>query len=97
MMSRFGESILAADSFRQWDRERLERRNQYWQAINRARREYLDQYVGIYDLTVRPALHYWMQEHYGIRMGIDDQGNYTRDFEILDERRYLMFQLKYLS
>lgn len=78
-----------------WNDERKQKRWDYWKAVNEARQDYLEEFKGVYDLTVRPALHYWIEEHYGIRMGIDDQGNYTQDYQIVDPKRYMMFQLKY--
>ena len=32
---------------------------------------------------------------YGIKMGIDWQGNYTQDFEVTDPKKYMLFQIKY--
>jgi hypothetical protein len=96
-MGRFSGATLAEESFRRWDNQIKEKRNQYWRAITEARQEYLTEHKFVYDKTVRPALHYWMQNKYGIKMGMDGQGNYTQDYEVVEPKRFLMFQIKFLK
>ena len=96
-MSRFSGAHPAEQNYTQWSQDQLALRQQYWLAVRRARQQYLTEFAGVYDLTVRPSLHHWMQEHYGISMGIDDQGNYTQEYTVVDPKRYMLFQLRYLS
>lgn len=86
-----------AYEYKQWDDEAKAKRNQYWNAVYLMRKDYLEENKGITDLTVRPALHYYAQLKYGIKMGLDGQGNYTQDFEIVDPKKYMFFQIKYMK
>jgi hypothetical protein len=42
-------------------------------------------------------MHYWAELKYGFKMGLDGQGNYTQDHEVVDPKRYMLFQLKYMK
>ena len=55
-------------NFQDWDRERREKRDQYWQSLYYMRQEYLAEHTGNYDLTSRPTMHYWAEEKYGFKM-----------------------------
>ena len=72
-----------------------EKRNQYWHAIHAMRQEYLEEYKGIYDLTVRPTIPYWAEQKYGFAMAMDGTGNYTADYTVTDPKKFMMFQIKY--
>ena len=41
------------------------------------------------------AFSYYLQDIYGLRPELDGSGNYTGDYTILDEKKYLLFLLKY--
>lgn len=84
-----------AYEYKAWATEEKAKRNQYWNAIWRMRQDYLAENKGVYDLEVRPALHDYAELKYGIKMGIDWQGNYTQDFEVTDPKKYMLFQIKY--
>ncbi len=96
-MSRFSGAMLAEESFRKWEAENRARRDQYWNALHLMRSEYLQENLGNYDLTSRPTMHYWAELKYGFKMGLDGQGNYTQDHEVVDPKRYMLFQLKYMK
>ncbi len=96
-MTRFSGAMPAEESFRKWEAENRARRDQYWNALHLMRREYLEENLGDYDLTSRPTMHYWAEQKYGFKMGIDGQGNYTQDHEVVDPKRYMLFQLKYMK
>lgn len=72
-----------------------EKRNQYWGAVKEVRKEYLEENKGMYDLTVRPTMHYWAEEKYGFRMETDGTGNYTENFTVTDPKKFMLFQIKY--
>ena len=82
-------------NFQDWDRERREKRDQYWQSLYYMRQEYLAEHTGNYDLTSRPTMHYWAEERYGFKMGLDGQGNYTQDYEVVEPKKFMLFQIKY--
>lgn len=82
-------------NFRDWDQASREQRTRYWQSLYSMRQEYMQEYKGIYDLTARPSMHYWAEEKYGFKMGLDGQGNYTGDFTVIDPKRFMLYQIKY--
>lgn len=94
-MSRFAGALQAEESFRMWEQERNKERDKYWNALYSMRSEYLSENKGQYDLTARPTIHYWAQRKYGFKMGLDGQGNYTRDYEVTDPKKFMLFQIKY--
>jgi hypothetical protein len=96
-MTRFSGSSLAEESFRKWEAERKVKRDQYWHAVYAMRQDYLADNKGVYDLTARPTLHYYAQLKWGIKMGIDDSGNYTQDYDVVDPKKFMLFQIKYMK
>lgn len=96
-MSRFSGAMMAEESFRKWDAENRAKRDQYWNALYLMRQEYLAENKGQYDLTARPTIHYWAELKYGIKMGLDGQGNYTKDYEVVNPKKFMLFQIKYMK
>jgi hypothetical protein len=94
-MTRFSGTTLAEKSFREWENDRREKRDQYWKSVFYMRSEYIAEYKGVYDLTTHPTIHYWAEQKYGFKMGIDGQGNYTQDYTVVDPKKFMLFQLKY--
>lgn len=95
-MSRFAGSLKAEESFRQWSNEDRARRNQYWQAIFHMRSEHTDTFKDSTDLTAVPTLHYWAEQQYGFTMGLDGQGHYTQDYTVVNPKKFMLFQLKFM-
>ena len=83
--------------FNKWDRDQKAKREQYWNAIREMRNDYLEENKGHYDLTARPTIHYYAELKYGFKMGLDGQGNYTKDYEVVDPKKFMIFQLKYMK
>lgn len=94
-MTRFSGTTVAEKSFREWDTTQREKRAQYWAALQSMRKEYLDDNRGVYDLTARPTMHYWAEDKYGFKMGLDGEGNYTQYYDVTDAKKFMLFQLKY--
>ena len=86
-----------AYEYQQWAEQDKARRNQYWQAIYEMRQDYLLENKGQYDLTARPTIHYWAELKYGLRMHLDGQGNYLQDYEVIDPKKFMFFQIKYMK
>jgi hypothetical protein len=95
MSSRYNTHPVEQE-FQKWDREQNDRRIQYWHAIYAMRADYIEENKGVYDLTTRPTLHYYAELKYGIRMGLDGQGNYTKDYTVVDPKKFMLFQIKYM-
>jgi hypothetical protein len=94
-MSRYSTHPIEQE-FQKWDREQRHRRDQYWNALFLMRNDYMEDNKGVLDPTVRPTLHYYAELKYGFKMGLDSQGNYTKDHEVVDPKKYLLFQIKYM-
>lgn len=70
-------------------------RNAYWWVLKQIRKEYLEENKGQYDLTARPTMHYWAEEKYGLKMGIDGNGDYTANYTVTDPKKFMLLQIKY--
>lgn len=75
--------------------EQKQKRFDYWAAVRRMREEYVKEHEGMFDLTVRPTVHYWAEQKYGFVMGIDGQGDYTGEYTVVDPKKFMLFQVKY--
>ena len=84
-----------AYEYQAWDNEDKLQRNRYWAAIREMRKEYAEQYKGVYDLTVRPTVHYWAEEKYGFRMEVSGDGDYTANYTVIDPKKFMLFQIRY--
>ena len=63
----------------------------FWRKIQRAQADYdrLDPHPGV----VPEYFHQWTQEQYGIQFVATGRGDLT--YNIVDEQKYLIFELKY--
>ena len=73
-----------------------EHRKQYWGALHAVRSEYREA-VGDNAEMTGPALPYWLEQKYGLRMGQDGSGNYTQHYDVVDPKRFMLFQIKYFK
>jgi hypothetical protein len=73
-----------------------EQRAQYWGALHAVRREYTSE-VGDNAGMTGATLPYWVEQKYGLKMGLDGSGNYTQDYEVVNPKRFLFFQIKYMK
>ena len=74
--------------------DRRKNRWNYWEALKKVRREYMldiEQLGGQFDAF---DFEDYLIENYGLKMNIVN-GNITDDYEIVDEKKYLIFILKY--
>jgi hypothetical protein len=95
-MSRYNHSPADKD-FLEWEQKKKEQRFDYWAAIRRMREEYMKENQGVYDLTARPTVHYWAEQKYGFKMGMDEQCDYTGEYTVVDPKKFMLFQLKFWS
>jgi hypothetical protein len=79
-----------------WQDETKSKRWQYWNALHAVRSEYR-QAVGDNAEMKGPTLPHWVEQKYGIKMGLDGQGNYTQHYDVVDPKRFLFFQIKYMK
>ena len=72
--------------------EQRKKRWDYWATLKQIRYEYMkDKENGNFDAY---EFEDYIEEHYGIKMNIVD-GNITDGFKVMDEKKYLVFLLKY--
>ena len=64
----------------------------FWQQIRRANREFQKQKTSVSEPDNFVG---WMLEHWGIRLQVLDNGNYSPEFEIIEPDKYTLFLLKY--
>lgn len=79
-----------------WIDEQKSKRWQYWTALHAVRIEYREA-VGDNAGMIGPTMTHWVEEKYGIKMGIDDQGNYTQNYTVVNPKRFMFFQIKYMK
>lgn len=92
-MTRFSGLHPMEQEFAKWNSEKRLKRNEYWNSLQKARQEYIksndnfnsEKFLG------------WLRETYGLEAGVTSSGNLTEDYRILDEKKYLMYILKYKS
>lgn len=85
-------------SFYEWDRKRVERRNNYWSMLRRAKSDWLaltDQ-VALEKETNDAAFYYHMQRKYGIKIELID-GKIAGEYSVIDDKKHTMFLLQYSS
>jgi hypothetical protein len=73
-----------------------EQRRQYWGALHAVRKEYMLE-VGDNAGMTGATLPHWVEQKYGLKMGLDGSGNYTQDYEVVNPKRFLFFQIKYMK
>ena len=73
-----------------------EQRKQYWGALHAVRAEYREE-VGANWCMTGPTMPKWVEQKYGLRMGQDGSGNYTQYYDVVDPKRFLFFQIKYMK
>lgn len=64
----------------------------FWQQIRRANREFQKQKTSV---SKPDNFVSWMLEHWGIKLQVLDNGNYSPEFEISEPDKYTLFLLKY--
>jgi len=73
-----------------------EQRNQYWGALHAVRREYREENGDNAEMK-GPTMPQWVEQKYGLRMGQDGSGNYTQHYDVVDPKRFMFFQIKYMK
>ena len=74
--------------------ERRKNRWNYWEALKKIRKEYMEDVAGLNGQFDAFDFEDYIEENYGIKMNIVD-GNITDGYRIMDEKKYLIFLLKY--
>ena len=79
-----------------WEVEKKSRRWQYWNSLHAVRSEYRTE-VGDNAGMTSPTMPFWVEQKYGLKMGLDGQGNYTQEYTVVNPKRFMLFQIKYFK
>ena len=74
--------------------ERRKNRWNYWEALKKVRREYMSDIAALQGQFDAYDFEDYLVANYGLKMNIVN-GNITDGYEIVDEKKYLIFLLKY--
>ena len=74
--------------------ERRKNRWNYWEALKKVRKEYMNDLQSLDGQFDAYDFEDYLVENYGLKMNIVN-GNITDGYEIVDEKKYLIFILKY--
>ena len=69
------------------DLEASRRRHLHWSRLHRARKEY--KFKDGFTFTN------WLEQKYGLALVINNDGNITGDYRIVDEKKYSFYLLKF--
>lgn len=97
MMTRFAGATTVEQQYLKWEVERQRKRNEYWVMLKRARNEYYDLVAGVPDVDMTESdFYYYMQHNYGVRVNLVD-GKIDSSYQITDEKKHMLFIMKYSS
>lgn len=85
-------------AFEDWERERKTKRYRYWLMLRSAKEEFLDltgEESTEYDI-LDGAFYYYLERNYGLRVELID-GSIAGEYSIIDEKKYLLFLMKFGS
>jgi hypothetical protein len=73
------------------DINRRNRRMHYWSVLKNLKEEFL------LETNSRDPQQYtlWLETKYGFKPRINNEGYFTDDYEIIDEKKYMIYVLKY--
>jgi hypothetical protein len=88
----------ATRAFDEWDRERKTKRYQYWSMLRSAKNEFvkITQQDAEGSDTDPGAFFYYLKQTYGLQIETVD-GNIAAEYAVIDEKKYLMFLMKFGS
>jgi len=69
-------------------------RREFWLKLRMARADYFNDNVEIEHPTPE-GFYYYLQLRWGIKLRLDNQGNITHEFDVVNEPQYLLFLMKY--
>jgi hypothetical protein len=88
----------ATQAFEDWERERKTKRYRYWSMLRNAK----DEFVRVteqesIDYTTDPgAFYHYVKHHYGLQVETMDS-RITSEYAVVDEKKYLLFLMKFGS
>ena len=92
------DSDQATRAFEDWERERKTKRYRYWAMLRSAKDEFMrvTEQESI-DYTTDPsAFYHYLKQHYGLQVETMDS-RITSEYAVVDEKKYLLFLMKFGS
>ncbi len=72
-------------------------RRQYWKMLRAARSTFLSEFPhSQQESSAAAEFDHWLLNTYGIKITYDRDGKTTDEISVVDEHKYLIFQLKFL-
>lgn len=89
-------SLINPQNWSESDNSANQQRWEYWGTLFKLRKEFTSGLPQDTSLVEIPRLfeEYMLEEH-GIKVGKDEGGNYTADYTVVDEQKFLLYKLKY--
>lgn len=91
--------VIVPKDFQDYDddderKEQRDRRYKYWQTLKNLRDEYLKETQNNVNNLEPQVFLVWVEEKYGIKPKLFDN-HITDDYDIIDEKKYMVYVLKY--
>lgn len=92
-MTRFSTIINPMErSFNEWDQKRRALRQQYWAALNQARKDFGAEFGTFNGFNV-----YYIQRKFGFNPDVNHKGEFTDTYKVTDEKKFTLFRLQYFK
>jgi hypothetical protein len=88
-MSRYSVNPLE-QNFLAWDQSSKKKRNDYWRRLRLAMSDF--KYKDVKDYNFKN----WMLVQWGLEIELDENGSYTSNYFVIDDKKYMLFMLKYV-
>ncbi len=76
-------------------REAKRKRDEHWMRMRNARKEWLESIADEHSTELDKFWDQWLPEVCGFRPHRDNHGNITASYDIVDEKKYTVFLLKF--
>lgn len=87
-------SAMFEHEFKNTDISARLKRNNYWAQLQAVRADYFNDTVEHKHPTTE-GFYYFMQNHWGVKMVLDENNNITSEYKIINDSKHLMFLMKY--
>jgi hypothetical protein len=81
--------------YEKWDNEDKYKRDKHWDRLRKCNADYLSDNPTLDNLNSNNGLYYFLQKTYGIKIHFSDDGKIKGTFDIIDEKKYMLFLIKY--
>lgn len=82
------------ENFQKWEADRKRKRNEYWDMIRRAHKDYEANECHGHKADSFGGFRYWVERRWGLAIELVD-GKISAEYNVVDESKFLLFQMKY--